>query len=55
MEFITIYHLFRNSERVIWKVVPILVPKLHVNKWKAKGDFVLKEELENLNIIITKH
>ncbi len=49
MDFIKMYHIFKNDNDVIWKIETVLIPKEHVEDWRSKV-FVLEEDLKELNI-----
>jgi len=50
MDFIKMYHIFKNDNDVIWKIDTVLIPKEHVEHWRSKKVFVLEEDLKELNI-----
>lgn len=50
MDFIKMYHIFKNDNGVIWKIETVLIPKEHVEHWRSKKVFVLEEDLKELNI-----
>ena len=50
MDFIKMYHIFKNDNDVIWKIEIVLIPKEYVEHWRSKKVFVLEQDLKELNI-----